>query len=41
MVLFLNPVVDFFDKRIGQSTTLTGRQIVKHMSAKVNEIISR
>ncbi|MEN6292003.1 MAG: hypothetical protein ABFD07_08340, partial [Methanobacterium sp.] len=28
----------FFDKRIGQSTTLTGRQIAKHMAAKVNEI---
>lgn len=30
----------FFDKRIGQSTTLTGRQVVKHMNAKVNEIIT-
>jgi intein/homing endonuclease len=30
----------FFDKRLGQSITLTGRQIVKHMSAKVNEIIT-
>lgn len=30
----------FFDKRIGQSTTLTGRQIAKHMAAKVNEIIT-
>ena len=28
----------FFDKRIGQSTTLTGRQIAKHMAGKVNEI---
>ena len=36
----LNPGCRFFDKRIGQSTTLTGRQIVKHMSAKVNEIIT-
>lgn len=36
----LNPHCRFFDKRIGQSTTLTGRQIVKHMSAKVNEIIT-
>lgn len=34
----LNPGCRFFDKRIGQSTTLTGRSIVKHMSAKVNEI---
>jgi DNA polymerase elongation subunit (family B) len=36
----LNPGCRFFDKRIGQSTTLTGRSIVKHMSAKVNEIIT-
>ena len=36
----LNPGCRFFDNRIGQSTTLTGRQIVKHMSAKVNEIIT-
>jgi DNA polymerase elongation subunit (family B) len=34
----LNPGCRFFDKRIGQSTTLTGRSIVKHMSAKVNEV---
>jgi DNA polymerase elongation subunit (family B) len=36
----LNPGCRFFDKRIGQSTTLTGRQIVKHMTSKVNEIIT-
>lgn len=36
----LNPGCRFFDKRIGQSTTLTGRQIVKHMSAEVNKIIT-
>jgi DNA polymerase elongation subunit (family B) len=36
----LNPGCRFFDKRIGQSTTLTGRQIAKHMAAKVNEIIT-
>jgi len=30
----------FFDQRLGQSTTLTGRQVVKHMTAKVNEIIT-
>jgi DNA polymerase elongation subunit (family B) len=35
----LNPGCRFFDKRIGQSTTLTGRQIAKHMASKVNEII--
>ena len=36
----LNPGCRFFDNRIGQSTTLTGRQIVKHMTSKVNEIIT-
>ena len=36
----LNPGCRFFDKRIGQSTTLTGRQIAKHMAAKVNEIVT-
>ena len=36
----LNPGCRFFDQRIGQSTTLTGRQIAKHMAAKVNEIIT-
>ena len=36
----LNPHCRFYDKRIGQSTTLTGRQIVKHMAGKVNEIIT-
>jgi len=36
----LNSGCRFFDKRIGQSTTLTGRQIVKHMSAEVNKIIT-
>ena len=36
----LNPGCRFFDKRIGQSTTLTGRQIVKHMSAEVNNCIT-
>ena len=36
----LNPGCRFFDHRIGQSTTLTGRRIAKHMSAKVNEIIT-
>ena len=35
----LNPGCRFFDKRIGQSTTLVGRQIAKHMASKVNEII--
>jgi len=36
----LNPGCRFFDKRLGQSTTLTGRQIVKHMSAEVNKVVT-
>ncbi len=36
----LNPGCRFFDKRIGQSTTLTGRSIARHMAGKVNEIIT-
>jgi len=36
----LNPGCRFFDKRIGQSTTLTGRAISKHMAAKINEVIT-
>ena len=36
----LNSGCRFFDKRIGQSTTLTGRQIAKHMAGKVNEIVT-
>ena len=36
----LNPGCRFFDNRIGQSTTLTGRQITKHMAAKINEVIT-
>jgi DNA polymerase elongation subunit (family B) len=36
----LNAGCRFFDKRIGQSTTLSGRQIVKHMNSKINEIIT-
>jgi DNA polymerase elongation subunit (family B) len=36
----LNPGCRFFDKRIGQSTTLTGRTIVKHMSAEANKVIT-
>ena len=36
----LNPGCRFYDKRIGQSTTLTGRSIVKHMSAEVNNCIT-
>jgi DNA polymerase elongation subunit (family B) len=36
----LNPGCRFFDKRIGQSTTLTGRGIARHMAAKINEVIT-
>ena len=36
----LNPGCRFFDKRIGQSTTLTGRAIAKHMDAHINECIT-
>jgi DNA polymerase elongation subunit (family B) len=36
----LNSGCRFFDKRIGQSTTLTGRQISKHMASKINEVIT-
>ena len=30
----------YFDNRIAQSTTLTGRCIVKHMASKINEVIA-
>ena len=36
----LNAGCRFFDKRIGQSTTLTGRTIAKHMDAHVNECLT-
>jgi DNA polymerase elongation subunit (family B) len=36
----LNPGCRFFDKRIGQSTTLTGRRIARHMASKVNEYVA-
>lgn len=36
----LNVGSRFFDVRLGQSVTLTGRSIVKHMSAQVNETIA-
>ena len=36
----LNPHCRFFDKRIGQSTTLTGRAIAKHMAGYINECIA-
>jgi hypothetical protein len=36
----LNEHCRFYDKRIGQSVTLCGRQIVKHMSSHINEVIT-
>ncbi len=36
----LNPHCRFFDQRLGQSTTLTGRTIARHMAAQTNETIS-
>lgn len=36
----LNPGCRFFDHRIGQSTTLTGRIIAKHMDSFVNQAIT-
>ena len=35
----LNEHCRFYDKRIGQSVTLSGRQIVKHMMSTINETI--
>jgi len=36
----LNPYCRFFDQRIGQSTTLCGRAIARHMDATVNQMIT-
>ena len=36
----LNRGCRFYDKRIGQSTTLSGRCITRHMGAKTNEVIA-
>lgn len=36
----LNAGSRFFDQRLGQSTTLTGRCIAKHMASQVNETIT-
>jgi DNA polymerase elongation subunit (family B) len=36
----LNPGSRFNDNRMGQSTTLTGRCIARHMAAKVNELFT-
>lgn len=36
----LNPYCRFSDKRLGQSTTLSGRTITKHMASYINKIIT-
>jgi DNA polymerase elongation subunit (family B) len=36
----LNPACKMYDDRIGQSVTLSGRRIVKHMCSCVNEILT-
>lgn len=36
----LNAGSRFFDQRLGQSTTLTGRCIAKHMASQVNEVFT-
>jgi len=36
----LNEHCRFYDKRIGQSVTLSGRQIVRHMMSTINEIVT-
>ena len=35
----MNEHCRFYDKRIGQSVTLSGRQIVKHMMSTINETV--
>lgn len=36
----LNEHCRFYDKRIGQSVTLSGRQIVKHMMSQINQCVT-
>ena len=36
----LNEHCRFYDKRIGQSVTLSGRQIVKHMMSQINQTVT-
>jgi hypothetical protein len=36
----LNKGLRFYDERVGQSVTLTGRSIVRHMNAKSNEAVT-
>lgn len=35
----LNEGLRFYDERLGQSVTLTGRAIARHMGSKINEVI--
>lgn len=37
----LNEGLRFYSEAVGQSVTLTGRSIVRHMNAKVNEVITQ
>lgn len=36
----LNQHCRFYDKRMGQSTTLTGRSITRHMASYINQVIT-
>lgn len=36
----MNEALRFYDPRLGQSTTMTGRCIVRHMGAKINEVVT-
>lgn len=36
----LNKHCRFYDKRLGQSVTLTGRSITKHMASTINEVLT-
>jgi len=36
----LNPACKMYDDRLGQSVTLSGRRIVRHMCANINEILT-
>lgn len=36
----LNKALRFYDERLGQSTTLSGRMIVQHMNAQINQIVT-
>src|SRR6185437_14454781 len=36
----LNEALRFYDERMGQSVTLSGRSVVRHMNATINELIT-